>query len=101
LGAYGQATIAPRIEPLVAAIGSMQPATVHSTSAAIVLVFLTTLAVIVGELVPKSLALQNPTRTALFTVLPMQWSIKLFSWSITFLNGSALLLLRALHIPST
>ena len=29
---------------------------------------------ILGELVPKSLALQDPTRTAIVTVLPMQWS---------------------------
>jgi magnesium and cobalt exporter, CNNM family len=100
LGAYGQATLAPRIEPLLDRFG-LERATVESASAGIVLIFLTTLAVILGELVPKSLALQNPTRTALFTVLPMQWSLHVFSWSITFLNGSAVLLLRALRVPST
>ncbi len=82
LGAYGQATLAPRLEPLLERSGRLEPATVESASAAIVLVFLTMLAVILGELVPKSLALQNPTRTALFTVLPMQWSLRAFSWSI-------------------
>jgi magnesium and cobalt exporter, CNNM family len=101
LGAYGQATLAPRLEPILERLDGMERATVESLAAGIVLTFLTTLAVILGELVPKSLALQNPTRTALFTVLPMQWSIRMFSWSITFLNGSAVLLLRALHIPST
>jgi putative hemolysin len=100
LGAYGQATLAPRLEPLLDGFG-LERATVESASAGIVLIFLTTLAVILGELVPKSLALQNPTRTALFTVLPMQWSLHVFSWSITFLNGSAVLLLRALRVPST
>ena len=50
---------------------------------------------ILGELVPKSLALQYPTRTALVTVLPMQWSLRIFSWSIVFLNGSGVLILRA------
>jgi magnesium and cobalt exporter, CNNM family len=101
LGAYGQATLAPRLAPLLERFDQLQPATIKSLSAGIVLTFLTALAVILGELVPKSLALQNPTRTALFTVLPMQWSLRAFSWSITFLNGSAMLLLRALHIPST
>jgi CBS domain containing-hemolysin-like protein len=101
LGAYGQATLAPRLEPLLERIVTMQPATIKSVSAAIVLTFLTTLAVILGELVPKSLALQNPTRTALVTVLPMQWSIRVFSWSITLLNGSGVLLLKAFRIPST
>jgi len=62
---------------------------------------LTVLAVIVGELVPKSIALQDPTRVALLTVLPMRWSQRIFGWSITFLNGSGVLLLRALRVPAT
>jgi CBS domain containing-hemolysin-like protein len=101
LGAYGQATLAPRVAPLFERFGSMQPAAAESTAAGVVLVLLTTLAVIVGELVPKSLALQNPTRTALFTVLPMQWSIRLFAWSIAFLNGSGVLLLKLMRVPTT
>ena len=101
LGAYGQATLAPRLSPLLQRFGAIEPATAESTSAAFVLVLLTTLAVILGELVPKSLALQNPTATALFTVLPMQWSIRVFSRSIAFLNGSGVLLLKLLHVPST
>jgi CBS domain containing-hemolysin-like protein len=31
----------------------------------------------------------------------MQWSIRVFSWSISVLNGSGVLLLRALRLPST
>jgi putative hemolysin len=101
LGAYGQATLAPRIAPLLERVGPMQPATAESTAAVAVLLCLTTLAVILGELVPKSLALQNPTFTALFTVLPMQWSMRVFSWSIALLNGSGVLLLKLLQVPST
>lgn len=101
LGAYGQATLAPRIEPWLIRFGGMQPATAESTAAAAVLISLTALAVILGELVPKSVALQNPTGTALFTVLPMQWSMRAFSWSIALLNGSGVLLLRLLRVPST
>jgi putative hemolysin len=100
LGAYGQATLAPRIEPWLVRLG-LQPATAESTAAATVLLSLTALAVILGELVPKSIALQNPTGTALFTVLPMQWSLRAFSWSIKLLNGSGVLLLRLLRVPST
>jgi putative hemolysin len=101
LGAYGQATLAPRIAPLFEKFGTMQPATAESTAAAVVLVSLTTLAVVIGELVPKSLALQYPTSTALFTFLPMQWSMHAFAWSISILNGSGVLLLRLLRIPSS
>ena len=101
LGAYGQATLAPGIAPLFERFGPMQAATAESTSAVVVLICLTTLAVILGELVPKSLALQNPTVTALATVLPMQWSMRAFSWSIALLNGSGVLLLKLVGVPAT
>ncbi len=101
LGAYGQATLAPRISPLLERLGGLQPATAESTAAVVVLVGLTILAVVIGELVPKSLALQHPTDVALFTFLPMQWSMRAFAWSIWLLNGSGVLLLRMLRIPST
>ncbi|MEO8076069.1 MAG: hemolysin family protein [Acidobacteriota bacterium] len=100
LGAYGQATLAPRLEPFMRQVG-LQPLTAESTSAAVVLVSLTALAVVLGELVPKSLALQNPTATALFTVVPMQWSMRAFAWSIALLNGSGVLLLKLIRVPTT
>ena len=101
LGAYGQATIAPRVAPLLESLAGMEPASAESTAAISVLVFLTVLAVIIGELVPKSLALQDPTRVAIATVIPMQWSLKVFSWSIAFLNGSGILLMRLMGVPAT
>jgi len=101
LGAYGQATLAPRLAPLLERIGGLQPDTAASTSAIVVLACLTTLSVIISELVPKSLALQNPTATALFTVVPMQWSLRAFAWSIALLNGSGVLLLKMMRIPAT
>ena len=70
LGAYAQATLAPRLAPLLERFGPTAAADRRIDIAVVVLLILTTLAVIVGELVPKSLALQNPTETALFTVHP-------------------------------
>jgi CBS domain containing-hemolysin-like protein len=101
LGAYGQAQLAPVLAPLLATYGGIDDETALSSAGVVVLLFLTALAVILGELVPKSIALQNPTRTALWTVLPMRWSQRIFSWSIAFLNGSGILLLRALRVPAT
>ncbi len=91
----------PHLAPTFERVGGLQPETARSTAAAVVLVFLTMLAVVLGELVPKSLALQHPTRTALFTVLPMQWSMRAFAWSISLLNGSGVLLLKLLRVPSS
>jgi putative hemolysin len=100
LGAYGQAALAPAVLPLLQGMG-VSPERAASWSAIVVLLTLTVLSMIVGELVPKSLALQDPTRTAMFTVLPMQWSLRLFSWAIAVLNGSGALLLKLLRVPST
>ncbi len=101
LGAYGQAAMAPVVAPLLVGVGGMDAEAAQSTAAAGVLLVLTILAVIAGELIPKSLALQDPTRVGLATVLPMQWSARLFGGFITFLNGSGILLLRLLRVPAT
>jgi putative hemolysin len=101
LGAYAQADIAPRVAPLVQRLGGLDADGARSASAVVVLLALTTLAMILGELVPKSVALQNPTRTALITVVPMQWSERVFSWSIHFLNGGGMLLLKLMGVRST
>jgi magnesium and cobalt exporter, CNNM family len=97
LGAYGQAKLSGVVEPWVVAWG-VDPAASGSTAAALVLVSLTAIGVILGELVPKSIALQYPTRTALGTYLPMKWSLSVFAPFIALLNGSGILLLRALGI---
>src|SRR3954470_2461713 len=101
LGAYGQSRIAHRLAPLLESVAGLDPEAALSTAAVIMLLLLTTLAMILGELVPKSVALQDPTRTALATVLPMQWSQRLFGPSIALLNGSGALLLRLIGVAST
>ena len=101
LGAYGQAVLAPRLSPWLQGFAGFDPSTAESTAAVVVLLVLTGFAMILGELVPKSLALWDPTRTALVTVLPMHWSQWLFSWSIDALNGSGILLLKLMGVPAT
>ncbi len=98
LGAYGQSVIAPAIAPWFERLGSMQSAAAHSTATVGVLVVLTALQMLFGELVPKSVALQSPVRAALWTVAPMRFSLRIFAWFIALLNGSGLLVLRMLGI---
>jgi putative hemolysin len=100
LGAYGQATLAVNLAPRLEAWGALQPALAESTAAAIVLTVLTALQVVVGELIPKSLALQKSTAVALYTLVPMKWSIWVFRWFIAILNGSGKLLLNRLGMPA-
>lgn len=101
LGAYAQGSLAPRVAPLLERLAGLDPNTALNTAAVAVLLVLTVLAMILGELVPKSLALQDPTRVAILTVLPMQWSLKIFAWSIAFLNGSGVLVLKLMGVGSS
>jgi len=100
LGAYAQRTLAVWLTPLLAEWGGLQHVAAQSTSAAIVLLLLTVAQVTLAELVPKSLALQYPTQSALYTLLPMVPSLWLYRPFITWLNGSGVLLLRLLGSPS-
>src|SRR5688572_3611568 len=71
LGAYAQATIAVWVAPWLQSLGDLQEITAQSTSAVVVLLTLTVAQVVFAELVPKSLALQYPTQTSPYTLLPM------------------------------
>lgn len=101
LGAYGQAVVAPRVAILLERAGAAEALAAQSTAAVGILLLLSAMQMILGELVPKSIALQKPTQTALATVIPIQWSLTLLSWAIHVLNGSGVLLLRLLRVPST
>jgi putative hemolysin len=94
LGAYGQATVAEPLARRLSAATGLEAATAESVSVVGVLIALTVLQVIVGELVPKSIALQYPTKTALATALPMRASLWLLRWFIAVLNGSGVTILR-------
>lgn len=95
LGAYGQAALSGFVAPLLERFGGLDADSAQSTAAVVILIVLTLLAMILGELIPKSLALHAPTKVALWTLLPMQWSLRAMSWFIVVLNGSGALILRA------
>ncbi|MCK6546887.1 hemolysin family protein [Myxococcota bacterium] len=98
LGAYGQAKLSPVLTPMLEQLGVGRVGA-ESTAAVVVLIGLTIVQMVLGELVPKSIALQYPTQTALFTSLPLAWSVRAFSRAIDLFNGSARVILRLLHIP--
>jgi CBS domain containing-hemolysin-like protein len=101
LGAYARAILAPWAMPLVMRWTRLDEHAALELAAGVLLFALTILSVILGELVPKAIALQYPTQTALFSVVPMQWSLRAYAWLIALLNGSAVIILRLLRLPST
>ena len=101
LGAYGQASLAPRLVPVFEGLGGMQQVAAESAAAGVILFALTIGQMVLGELVPKSLALQFSTPIALYTVLPMKWSFAAMSWFVFVLNGSGTLILRLFGMRQT
>src|SRR5690606_37601565 len=97
-GAYGQARLSDILVPAFSGLGGMQVAAAESTAALAVLIGLTVLQMILGELLPKSVALRLPTQTALLTVVPMRWSLIVLRWFIRVLNGSGGWLLRRMGV---
>ena len=101
LGFYGQAKLSSVVAPLLESAASTRHALAETLSAAVVLLLLTGLQVVLGELVPKNIGVQYPERLALLTALPMRWSIVFFRPLIWFFNGSGRLILRVMGISPT
>jgi CBS domain containing-hemolysin-like protein len=66
----------------------------HSISAAIAFSVITFLHVVIGELMPKSIALQDPERTSLLVAQPTLLAQAIFKPAIWALNGTGNFLLR-------
>ena len=98
LGAYGQSTVAQLLAPWLARFGNLADAAALSISATGTLIILTILQVVLGELLPKSIAILHPEKVALAVTLPVRWSLVLFRPFIWLFNGSGELILRLLGI---
>jgi CBS domain containing-hemolysin-like protein len=93
LGAFGQNVIADYLVEPLAYLGISETAT-QSMATISVLISITVLQVIMGELFPKSVAIQYPENMALALVVPMRISLFLFTPLIWLFNGSGNLVLR-------
>ena len=105
VGIYGQNALATRLAgPLTTMLSNqtlfdINPTVVaESVAVILVLTILTGLQVIIGELVPKSIAIQFPERVALAVVYPMIVSLKVFDLLIRLFNGSGRIILRVLRL---
>jgi putative hemolysin len=97
LGGFGERTL----EPILSFLFAWTPEewrgfTRAALVAGIAYFIMTALHVIIGELMPKSIALQRPERTALWIARPMSFFSVIFSPLIWLLNGIGNFLLRLL-----
>lgn len=98
LGMYGEPVIAHLVEPSLHDWFGISGDLVHSISFIIALGLITYLHVVIGEMVPKSLALQSAERVVLFLSTPMFLMQSIFSWAITLLNGIGAFVLRLMRV---
>ena len=71
-GAVGGATIAQRLRPVLSDIPLFRPYA-EGLSVALVVSLITYLSLVIGELVPKRIALNEPEQIARFVARPMRW----------------------------
>ncbi len=99
LGWVGEPALQDLIEPVVSLFPqSMQVGISHGFSATIAFCLITFLHVVVGELAPKSIALQDPENTSRFVAGPTLFTEWVFKPAIWVLNGTGNALLRLLGI---
>ena len=95
LGWLGEPALGGLIEPIVSLLPKEWVGLAsHSISAAIAFAAITFLHVVVGELMPKSIALQRPEATALVVAQPTLITEIIFKPAIWALNGTGNFLLR-------
>jgi CBS domain containing-hemolysin-like protein len=98
LGWVGEPFLAHRLRPVLEWCGITSDATISSVSFALAFAAISFLHIVLGELAPKSLAIQRPKRVSLLVGGPLlvtYWALFPFIW---VLNGAANLLLRAVGL---
>jgi CBS domain containing-hemolysin-like protein len=97
LGRIGEAAVADLLRTTLGLSG-MHPALLHTLSLAVALAIVVTLHVLMGEMVPKNIALAGPERTAMLLVPPYLAYVRAARPFIVFYNKCANVVLRALRV---
>ena len=96
-GYLAEPVLAQFINPALSTL-RIPPGWHGSLTAALALVLATSLSMVLGELIPKNLAIALPLATARLTAAPMVAFSAVFRWAIRGLNGAANWLVRRLGI---
>ncbi|RDW20915.1 hemolysin family protein [Oceanobacillus chungangensis] len=97
IGRLAEPTFEKMLHPLIGQL-PISGALITTFSIAISFLFATFLHVVVGELAPKTLAIQKAEQVTLWTARPLMWFYRLLYPFIWLLNGSARLLTRAVGL---
>lgn len=96
-GAYGGATIAKPFAAFLKTLPGLAPYA-DSVSMTVVVAAITFLSLIVGELVPKKIALNNPESLAVIIAVPMRLFAKVAAPVVRLLSASTEIILRLIGV---
>jgi CBS domain containing-hemolysin-like protein len=97
LGAIGEPAVAHLIEPLMHDLG-VPDSLLHPIAFAIALAVVVSLHVVLGEMVPKNIAIAGPERSALLLGPPMMVVVTIMGPLVALLNAIANAVLRLLRV---
>lgn len=97
LGRIGESAVSNLLRTVLG-LTRIHPALLHSLSLAIALAIVVTLHVLLGEMVPKNIALAGPERTAMLLVPPYLAYVRAARPFIAFYNRCASVMVRALGV---
>jgi CBS domain containing-hemolysin-like protein len=99
LGWVGEPAFAHLLEPVIRLFpADIQDGVSHSIASGLAFAIITFLHVVVGELAPKSIALQNPENTSMMVARPTLWMEWIFKPAIWVLNGTGNYLLKLVGV---
>ena len=101
LGFYAQSALSGAVAPWLERLGISSGVAALSLATTVILLVLTGFQVVIGELVPKNIAVQYPERLALLTAVPLRWSMTLFRPLIWLFNGSGQMILKLIGVEPT
>lgn len=96
LGWIGEPAVADVLRPVLSFLGGWSGVAAHSIAIAVAFTLITLLHVVLGELAPKAIALQQPDRIAVAVSLPLEVFIRLTRPLVVAMNGIANAFVRLL-----
>jgi putative hemolysin len=99
LGALGESTFAAMIRAVLPSTPDARLTLLaHAAALAIAFAMLSSLHVVIGELVPKTLSLARAERVALMIARPFSWFLTTFRWAIDLLERVSGAIVKALGV---
>jgi len=99
LGWIGEPAVSSMIQPALGLLPvPLREATSHTIAVAVGFAFITALHIVLGELAPKTVALQHAERTALIVGRPTELFMRVFWPFITMLNSTGRAVVRMLGL---